>query len=110
MFLPAGDKVQQAADRASQVQDNVCVAFALAGYKRDHGGYPKELSALVPRYLRQVPLDLFSDKALIYRVSENGYLLYSVGANGEDEGGRGYGDQPPGDDLSVRMPLSDLRP
>jgi hypothetical protein len=109
MFIPAGDKVQQAADRARQVQDNVCVAFALARYKRDHGGYPKELNALAPRYLQRVPLDLFSDKAIIYRVTENGYLLYSAGANGKDEGGRGYGEEPPGDDLSVRMPLPELR-
>jgi hypothetical protein len=26
-----------------------------------------------------------------------------VGVNGKDEGGRGYEDDPPGDDLSVRM-------
>jgi hypothetical protein len=39
--------------------------------------------------LRQIPGDVFSGKPLIYRPNENGYLLYSVGINGKDEGGVG---------------------
>jgi hypothetical protein len=43
-------------------------------------------------------------------VSRNkGYLLYSVGVNGKDDGGRQFDDDPPGDDLSVRMPLPELK-
>jgi hypothetical protein len=60
--------------------------------------------------LAAVPNDLFSGKPLVYRPAEKGYLLYSVGLNGKDEGGRSYGDDPPGDDLSVRMPLPELKP
>jgi hypothetical protein len=60
---------------------------------------------LTPKYLAQVPRDLFSGKPLIYRPAGNGYLLYSVGVNGKDEGGRSSDDEPAGDDLSVRMPL-----
>ena len=55
------------------------------------------------------PQDRFSGKALIYRPAVKGYLLYSVGPNGKDEGGQGYGDMPPGDDQSVRMPPSQPR-
>jgi len=87
------------------VQRNLQVAFALAAYQREHGRYPKTLAALAPRYIAEVPLDLFSDRALIYRPSGNGYLLYSVGPNGKDEDGRDFESDPPGDDLSVRMPL-----
>ncbi|HMC64121.1 MAG TPA: hypothetical protein VKI65_04215 [Gemmataceae bacterium] len=101
--------VQDAADRAQQTQDNLLVAFALAWYQRDHGRYPKELNALAPKYLPKVPLDLFSGKPLVYRPSENGYLLYSVGVNGKDEGGQGYDDEPRGDDLTVRMPVPEVR-
>jgi hypothetical protein len=96
-------KVQQAADRARQVQDNLRLAFALAWYQRDHGRYPPKLAALAPRYGKQIPGDLFSGKPLIYRLARNSVLLYGVGVNGKDEGGRGYDDQPPGDDLSVRL-------
>jgi hypothetical protein len=97
--------VQSATDRAHQTEDNLSVAIALARYQRAHKRYPKNLEALAPKYLAQIPQDIFSGKALIYHPTNNGYLLYSVGINGKDEGGRGYDDKPPGDDLSVRMPL-----
>jgi hypothetical protein len=109
LVVPAA-KIVSAADQARQRRDNVLVAFALAAYQRDHGRYPQGLQALVPRYLPQVPLDSFSGKPLVYRPSGNGYLLYSVGVNGKDEDGRGPESEPPGDDLSVRMPLPPLAP
>jgi hypothetical protein len=34
------------------------------------------------------------------------YLLYSVGPDGIDDEGRGKDDDPRGDDLRIRMPLS----
>jgi hypothetical protein len=64
---------------------------------------------LAPKYLKRIPSDLFSGQALIYRPNEDGYLLYSVGVNGKDEDGRGHDDEPAGDDLSVRIPLPELR-
>jgi len=106
LLMPAASKVQGASDRASQTLENVAVAFALAWYQRDQGRYPDRLDALIPNYLGQVPQDIFSGNALIYRPAPNGYLLYSVGLNGRDDGGRGAEDQPPGDDLVVRMPLA----
>jgi hypothetical protein len=108
MFLRAMDKVQEAADRVGQQQANLQVAFALAAYQREHGSYPKKLDVLAPKYLAKVPPDLFTGKPLVYRLSEKGYLLYSFGVNGKDDEGRGYGDDPPGDDLSIRMPLPEL--
>jgi hypothetical protein len=100
LLVPALMKVQQAGDRIEQVH----IAFALAIYKADEGRYPKDLAALTPKYLAEAPLDPFSGKALIYRVTANGYFFYSVGVNGKDEEGRSYDDEPPGDDLPVRMP------
>jgi hypothetical protein len=110
LLLPAFDKVQSAADRAEQVQRNLRVAVALAAYHADEGRYPATLEPLAPRYLPAIPGDIFSGKALIYRPSENGYLLYSVGVNGKDEGGRWFDDTPPGDDPSVRIPLPERKP
>ncbi len=108
LLVPAVHKVQKAWDRVQQVQDNLRLALALAWYHRNHGRYPKKLDELAPKYLRAIPGDVFSGKALIYRPTEKGYLLYSVGPNGKDDGGRGYEDEPFGDDISVRMPLPEL--
>jgi type II secretory pathway pseudopilin PulG len=106
--VPSASRMQNAWDRIEQQQDNLILAFALQWYRRDHGRYPDKLEALATKYLKQIPQDLFSGRPLIYRPSEKGYLLYSVGINGKDDGGRGYGDDPPGDDLVVRMPLPEL--
>lgn len=104
LLMPAVHKVQDAHDRCQQLQSNLSLAFALAAYHRDHNRYPKELEALAPKYLDKIPTDMFSGEALNYRLTANGYLLYSVGANGRDDDGRSRDDVPPGDDLSVRMP------
>jgi len=98
-------KITDAVDRSEQIQRNLHLAFALAAYKADHGKYPLKLDALAPKYLPQIPLDLFTGKALIYRPAANGYLLYSFGPNGQDDEGRWYDDDPPGDDPRIRLPL-----
>src|SRR5579864_7935038 len=87
-------KWMNAADRAQQISNNVLIAFALEWYQREHGHYPKELQDLAPEYLSEVQLDIFSGKPLIYRPNDNGYLLYSVGVDGKDDGGRGPDDMP----------------
>src|SRR5262249_6620406 len=102
-------RMKRAADRAEQTRRNLSLAFALAAYRSDHGSYPEKLDLLAPQYLEEIPNDLYSGKALIYRPSEHGYLLYSVGDNGLDDGGRGSDDTPPGDDLRVLMPLPELK-
>jgi hypothetical protein len=109
LMLPPTFQVQHAADRTEQTRANLRVAFALALYRAEHGRYPAKLDALAPKYLPTVPGDLFNGKALVYKPTERGYLLYSVGVNGVDDGGQTYGDDPPGDDLAVRMPLPKLR-
>ena len=61
--------------------------FALREYILEHGRSPETLNELVPRYVPAVPSDPFSDRPLVYRQRADGYLLYSVGANGVDDGG-----------------------
>ena len=97
--------VQGAADRAEQIQRNLHLAFALAAYQREHGKYPEKLDALAPKYLAKVPNDYFTNKPLVYRPNDKGYLLYSFGPNGKDDEGRGRDDDVQCDDISVRMPL-----
>ncbi|HEX5271371.1 MAG TPA: hypothetical protein VFW33_12820, partial [Gemmataceae bacterium] len=64
LLFPWAEKVQDAKERAGQVGRNLCVAFALAAYRADHGRYPAKLDELAPKYLAAVPDDLFSGKPL----------------------------------------------
>jgi hypothetical protein len=63
------------------------VAIALAAYRAEHGAYPTQLAQLRPKYLAAVPEDPFSNGPLRYKRTEAGYVLYSVGFNGNDDGG-----------------------
>jgi hypothetical protein len=104
LMLPSFEKVHSAAERCEQTQRNLRIAFALAASQRDHGRYPAKLDELAPRYLEKIPDDLFAGGPLKYQPTDNGFMLYSVGVNGTDDGGRGYDDDPPGDDLCIRIP------
>ncbi len=102
--LTAAEKVQMVRYQAEQMYNNTRTAFAVAWYRRENDHYPKSLDALTPKYLPAVPKDLYSGRPLIYKPDANGFLLYSVGANGIDDGGHGSDAQSPGDDIVVRIP------
>jgi len=61
---------------------------ALRLFRSEHGRWPASLNELVPGLLSKVPPDPFSDRPLVYRRTDVGYLLYSVGGNGVDDGGQ----------------------
>ncbi len=52
------------------------------------GRWPQSLDELVGEYLHDAPIDPFSGRPLVYRRTPDGFLLYSVGANGVDDGGQ----------------------
>lgn len=64
-------------------------AFALRAYELDHKAYPPTLAALVPGYLKAVPTDPFALSGPFgYKLFGAKYVLYSVGPDGKDDGGR----------------------
>ena len=99
--------VADAEDRTVMQLDLIGIGFALAAYRADHGSYPAKLTDLAPRYLGKIPLDIFIAAPLHYKRHGVGYLLYSVGPNGKDDGGKGRDDNCKAgddfDDLAVRV-------
>jgi len=73
----------------SMRMDLTKVAFALAGFHAVAKRWPARLEALAPKYLAEIPKDRFSGKALTYRLQGEGWIVYSVGRNGMDDGGVG---------------------
>jgi hypothetical protein len=57
-------------------------------YRNDNAKWPETLDALVPKYIDAVPIDPFTGKALVYKVSKDGIMAYSVGPNLVDDEGR----------------------
>jgi hypothetical protein len=67
----------------------LCVtAIALKRYHLQHSAYPATLDDLVPAILPAVPVDFMDGKPLRYKLRPDGdFLLYSVGEDGQDNGG-----------------------
>lgn len=57
-------------------------------YKSRTGQYPENLEALVPTILKEVPIDPFTGKPFLYRRQGQGFIVYSLGSNQKDDGGR----------------------
>jgi hypothetical protein len=57
-------------------------------YKSQTGLYPENLKALVPDILTEVPIDPFTGKPLVYKIENGELLIYSLGSNQKDDGGR----------------------
>ena len=76
-------------------------------YRAEHGGYPKTLKDLTPKYLATLPVDVYHGKAFRYRTEGDGYVLYSVGPDGVDDSGNGgtpYGPGGGNDDIAITVP------
>ena len=77
-------------------------AIAVRRFGLAHGRYPETLDELVPEYLEAVPVDLFDAKPLRYKKVDEGFVVYSVGENGVDDGGQDD-DEVGADDVAFRM-------
>ncbi len=75
---------------AEQVEvDETILACALERYRLANGNYPDSLAALAPKFVATVPNDVISGEPLKYRRTDDGkFVLYSVGWNGKDDGGK----------------------
>jgi len=62
--------------------------LAVLRYKKNTGIYPENLDELLQHdYLDMIPIDAYSDKPFVYKKTQDGFTLYSVGTNFTDNGG-----------------------
>jgi hypothetical protein len=95
-----------AADRVIQF------GTAVAAYRAGEGKYPARAEDVVPKYLPQIPPDPFTGEPLKFATRAGGVVVYSVGPDLVDDGGRPmvYGSPgpngeppPPKGDISLRI-------
>jgi len=79
------------------------VGLALAAYMAEFGEFPSALADLVPKRLEAVPTDALTGGDLIYRREGAGCVLYSLGLNLRDDGGRSGEDGEGFDDIVIRL-------
>jgi hypothetical protein len=89
MLLPALQKAVQKSSRMQTYVDAARIACALERYRLAEGKLPDTLDALVPRFIDQIPTDVIDGKPLRWRRDgDGGYVIYSVGWNRTDDGGK----------------------
>ncbi|MEI7730590.1 MAG: hypothetical protein WCO56_13530 [Verrucomicrobiota bacterium] len=91
VLLPALGSAASKSARMQTFLDEAQVACALERYRLTMGRYPVNLAELVPQIIAAIPNDMMDSLPLRYRVlPHSGYLVYSLGMNQVDDGGRMY--------------------
>ncbi len=96
LLMPALSRAGQQSEHTAQHRDAVLVAIALELHHRRTGAWPESLNALVPDLLPAVPPDRFDGNPLRYRLIDGDPLLYSIGRDRDDDGGRPVDGKAPG--------------
>ena len=88
MLLPAMEKfISKDANHRAQAR-TALVALAIERFRLAHNGkLPDQLSSLVPAFLEKVPIDPYDGQPLRYKRTDKGYMVYSIGPDGVDDGG-----------------------
>jgi len=85
--------------------------LALQLWRQRTGSWPQRLEAIADELGGEVPTDPYSGKAYPYRLENGGWVLYSVGENYVDDGGKlGEGGINYSVDLVRRFPLPEVEP
>ena len=89
IHVPTMAKVAEIDARVQAQLDSVLAAIAVERYRLAEGRLPERLDELVPKYIEAVPIDPFDGRPLRYRRLAKGYIIYTIGADEIDNGGRG---------------------
>jgi len=88
IFMPASARISEIAYRAKTYHEATVVILALQRWRLEKDQYPAALGELVAAgFLKELPIDPWSDKPLVYKKTDDDFILYSVGFNFTDDGG-----------------------
>lgn len=87
-LMAATGSVALSQHRFAQIRGATLTAIALSLERRRTGSYPASLDALVPDLLPSVHPDIFDGNSMRYALVGGQPVLYSVGVDRKDDGGR----------------------
>ena len=88
LMVPAYETLRNLVAATAGEQDGVLAGLALELYRRENGAWPEKLAELSPRWLPEVPVDRITGSPLHYKVVNERPVIYSVGVDRDDDGGR----------------------
>lgn len=87
VVTPVFERIAAKRDDAIARLDQFQIALALNLYRQEHGAYPRTLEPLSGAVDWPIPDDIFSGEPFGYRREGDGYVLWSVGMDLQDDGG-----------------------
>lgn len=110
IMMPATYKATTRFNYDTQEMIGIDLALSLHLHKLRHGAFPSTLQDLDPDLLTIEPIDVFTGESLHYTLTESGPLIYSVGDDRDDDGGKTrweINDAGPDDNIvEIRSPLT----
>jgi hypothetical protein len=87
-LLPAvGTAVEKDGENVALLRCAVA-ALGVESFRQANGKLPESVHSLVPKFLVAVPVDPFDGNPLRYKKLPKGYLVYSLGKDAKDDGGK----------------------
>jgi len=88
IFMPATARVSEIIYRGKMGHEATKTVIAILRWRQEKDQYPTNLEQLVKAgFLDELPMDVFSDKPLVYKKTDDNFILYSVGFNFTDNDG-----------------------
>lgn len=87
-MMPALGKIPLTIDRGVAEAEAARVVVALERHRLAHGSWPGSLDELTPEFLASIPRDPFDGGSMKYHLRDGRPVVYSVGMNRTDDGGR----------------------
>jgi hypothetical protein len=103
LLIPAAYRCLFAALDGDTNRGLVQLGVAATAYKAKNGKYPEKLAQMVPEFIPEVPVDPYDGRPLRLRPVEGGVVVYSVGRDRDDDGGRPAGEGKEDGDLVFRL-------
>jgi hypothetical protein len=88
LLLPSFKKIIIRDLAARAAVETATTALAVEQFRHARERLPDKLEELVPQFLAAIPTDPFDGAPLRYRRLANGYIIYSIDADGHDDGGK----------------------
>jgi ABC-type transport system involved in multi-copper enzyme maturation permease subunit len=87
-MAPAWGRIQESFRAVDALLRCAIVALAVERYRVRHGHWPESLADLTADLLTKIPRDPYLGTPLRYRRLSDGVVIYSVGPDGNDDGGK----------------------
>jgi len=88
-LIPPAERCSDLAYRGKVLHEATVAILALQRWRVEKNEYPAGLDDLVSAgFLKELPMDLYSDKPLVYKKTDDNFILYSLGCDFKDDGGK----------------------